>query len=267
MPRLSELPIGESVTSLFYGATGSGKTELVGTAGSRNGIVNCGLGIVTLQSPGFKKRHPGINPKVETVTEDVLPDNATGFDKVCDVMDQFMADDEIDIVSVDDVTALRRFALNKGLELNQKEDRSKSLTKSRAAGVVMKAVQDYGIEMDLVEQFVIHYASEAKRRNKHLIMTAHERIQYNKPATIGAAPTVDRIRPGFTGQTFPDAVTGHFDIVWYLEAIGSGLQVNYKANTAGGRSLVAKTRWSGLFPPEIWNPNFLNIVKKIREVT
>lgn len=263
--RLSDIPPGSSITILAYGAAGTGKTEFCGTAGSRAGIINCGLGIVTLQSPGFKKRHPNVNPRVETIVEEAIPDNAEAFDKVCDVADAFLDCDDVDTLIIDDVTALRRFALNKGLEINQITGKSQSLVTSKKNSARIVAVQDYGIEMDLIEQFIVEYTGICKAKNKNLIITAHERLTYNKPAQIGAPATLNSTRPGFTGQTFPDQVTQHFDFIWHFFTQGAGERILYKARTAGDSGLVAKTRWSGLFPVIVDNPNFLDIVNKVRE--
>lgn len=266
MPRLSDLPVGESVTMLIYGPAGSGKTEFCGTAGDRTLIINTGLGIVTLQSKGFRTRHKS-NPFIETVTEDPIPNAAYGFDKVCDIIDDYLKNhkDEFDTIIIDDVTALRRFAMNKGLEINQKLNRSKTATTRSQLEVIVPGIQDFSIEMNLIEQFIITYVSIAKENNKHFILTAHERVNYNKPASLGEPPTVNSIRPAFTGQTFPDSVTGHFDCVWHFETMGAGERIMYNARTAGDSALVAKTRWSGVFPVIVKNPNFLEVVAKIRE--
>lgn len=266
MTRLSDLPIGESVVQLIYGPAGVGKTEYCGTAGSRAGIINCGLGLVTLQSPGFKKRHPNVNPEIETIVEEAIPDEATAFDEVCDKADLLLDNKDVDTFIVDDVTALRRFAMNKALEINQSTKKSDSLNKSRKLRAQIIAVQDYGIEMDLIAKFVITYIGICKEKKKNFILVAHERVSYNKPSQIGAPPTVNSIRPGFTGQTFPDEITGHFDLVWHFENQGAGERVLYKARTVGDSNLVAKTRWGGLFPVLIDNPNFQDVVKRIREV-
>lgn len=269
MQKLSEMPKGEAVTLLVYGSTGTGKTELVGTAGSRTVIINIGLGTVTLQSKGFKIRNPNIDPFIETIQEEILPDKATAFDQTCELLDSILDPknpifNEYDTIAIDDATALRRFAMSKGLEINGREGKSNSLIKSKASGVIQKAIQDYGIEMDFIEQFIIHYVSECKRLNKHLILTAHERVEYNKPTTIGGVSTINKIRPGFTGQTFPDNVTGHFDLIWHLETMGAGDRVIHQARTVGDSSLTAKTRWDGMFPVMLSNPNFLKIVEVIR---
>lgn len=270
MPRLSDLPKGESVTLLVYGPAGSGKTELCGTAGSRALWINTGLGIVTIQSPGFKQRHPNVDPIIETVEDDLDPKTPTGYDKACDTLDAYLDPkhpmyNEYDTIIIDDATTLRRYAMDKGVKDNSEAGLSKTY-EQRQKGKAITTVQDYGAEMSLIDQFIIYYTRICKSSHKHFILTAHERIQYNKASQIGAPPTVNSIKPGFTGQTFPDSVTGHFDLVWHLETLGAGERILYKARTAGSSSEVAKTRWSGLFPIQVDNPNFLKIVETIRNV-
>lgn len=270
MPRLSDLPKGESVTLLVYGPAGSGKTELCGTAGSRALWINTGMGIVTIQSPGFKKRNPNVDPIIETVFDEINPENPVGYDKVCDLLDLYLDKNhpmfnEYDTVIIDDTTSLRRMALDKGIKDNFTTGKSNTF-KERQAGKIVTTVQDFGAEMSVIDQFIVYYTRICKTERKHLIMTAHDRVQYNKGVKIGEPPTVNSIKPGFTGQTFPDAVTGEFDLVWRMETLGAGERVMYKARTAGDSSLVAKTRWSGLFPVLVDNPNFLKIVETIRNV-
>lgn len=255
---------------LVYGPSGSGKTHFIGTAGSRTLIINTGLGIATLQSKGFKQRYPGVNPIVETVVESYLPDKATGHNEVCDILDRYLDPknplfNEFDTVAIDDATALRRMAMSLALEVNEDLQKSQSLKSSRKHGQLTVAVQDYGEEMNIVDKFLVDYISICREQNKHFILTAHERVTFGKPPTIGAPAPVLKIRPGFTGSTFPDSVTGQFDLVWYLETQGAGDRVLYKARTAGDSALVAKTREDMTFPVLVSNPNFLEVVKKIRE--
>lgn len=266
-PRLSEIPRGESITSLFYGPAGTGKTILCATSGDRSLFVNIGNGITSLQNDWFRKYSGNSNPIVETIIEDRVPDIAKGFDLVCDVIDDYLKtkSKEFDTVIVDDVTALRRMAMNKGLEINQKLNRSK--TKSLSEDVIIPGVQDYGVEMNLIEQFVGEYTEIMRKEGKNFIMTAHDRITYKKGPNIGDIPTIHKISPGFTGQTFPDAVTGMFDLVWRLEAVGSGINTLYRARTQGDEVLTAKSRFPGIFPTLYSNPNFQNIVKAIKTQT
>lgn len=266
MPRLSELKKGSSIAILFYGGSGCGKTNFCGTAGSRALGINIGGGISTIQSEKFKLANNNPDPIIETITEEAVPDKAIAFDRVCDILDVYLSKqlNDFDTVWIDDITALRRFALNKGLEVNQKLGKSKSRAIGKEYDVVVSTVQDYGIEMSLMEQFVIEYISICRSANKHLIMTAHERINFNAPTAIGAEPTVSSIKPGFTGRTFPDAVTGHFDLVWHAEKLGGGEQIKYRARTVGDGSLTAHTK-IGVFPTILEKPNFLEVVKKIQE--
>lgn len=264
MPRLNDLPRGECITGIYYGPSGIGKTIFCGTAGDRALFVNIGNGIESLQSKWFKSYCPNSNPIVETITEDRVPTIAKGFDAVCDIIDEYLEkkSGEFDTIIVDDATALRRMAMNKGLEINLQLGRTKGTTKK--LDIVIPTVQDYGVEMNLIEQFIGTYTTIAREKGKHFIMTAHDRITYKKGPNIGDIPTIHKISPGFTGQTFPDQVTGMFDLVWRGEAVGSGNNTLYRARTQGDESLVAKTRYAGLFPTLYPNPKFLDIIEAVK---
>lgn len=264
MPRLNDLPRGECVTLLLYGSAGSGKTIFCGTAGNRTLFINIGNGIESLQSKWFKSYCPNSNPIIETIIEDRVPSIAAGFDLVCDTVDKYIKDSskDFDTIIIDDVTALRRMAMNKGLEINQTLNRSK--TKSLSRDVIIPTVQDYGVEMNLIDQFIGEYTTSLREKGKHFIMTAHERITYKKGPNIGDIPTIHKISPGFTGQTFPDSVTGMFDLTWHMEAVGSGTNTIYRVRTQGDESLVAKTRHAGLFPTLYTNPKFLDVVNAVK---
>jgi hypothetical protein len=95
-------------------------------------------------------------------------------------------------------------------------------------------------------------------------MTAHERISFKEKGTITGPDVVDKIRPGFTGRTFPDSIPGMFDLVWYTQVIGGGERAIYRVRTEGDVGLVAKTCYNGLFPEIYPNPNFQNIIKIIK---
>lgn len=267
MPRLNDIERGTSIIMLAYGGSGVGKTHFCGSAGSRSLIINIGGGIATLQSKGFRNNNKDYNPFIETISEDAVPTAAKAFDEVCNVIDQYLSKQsgDFDTIIVDDVTALRRFAMNKGLEINQKLGKSKSASTSKMFDIPIVAVQDYGIEMQLMESFTLEYIRLCKEANKHLIMTAHERVSFNTPTSIGGEPTINSIKPGFTGRLFPDAVTGHFDLVWHFEKMGGGEQIKYRARTIGDNNLTAHTKWSGIFSILEPNPNFLDIIKKIKE--
>lgn len=269
MPRLNELPIGKSISALFYGGAKTGKTVLAASAGDRTLFINVGNGIVTLQSEWFRKIYNS-NPIIETVSEEYVPTSARGYDKVCDIIEDYLkkSPDEFDTIVIDDATNIRRMAMTKGLELNQQLGKSKTretLTSNKLVDVIIPTVADFGAEMALVEQFIGSYTTLAQEKGKHFIMTAHERLTFEKGKAIGDLPTLKKVSPGFTGQTFPDSVTGVFDLVFHMEAVGSGNQTQYRARTKGDEALTAGTRYPELFPTLYVNPKFTDIIKAIKE--
>lgn len=265
MPRLLDLPPEDfCVTLLLYGNSGTGKTFFIGSAGDRTLIISPSNGLSTLKSLLFKSSIKA-NPIIEEINEEPMPDMAKAFDQYSDIIDLYLEkhSDEIDTIIVDDATALRRTAMNKGLELNQKLGLSK--TKGKSKEVIVPTVQDYGIEMNLMEQFVRHYTAECKRVNKHFILTAHERLLFEKGEALGDIPILRKISPGFTGRTFPDDITGLFDLTWHTEVKGSGDRVWYQIRTAPDNITVAKNRWGGLFPVLFEKqPLFTDIIKAVK---
>lgn len=271
--RLSDIKKGEGETFLNYGGSGTGKTFFAGTAGERSLIIDNGGGINTLLSPLFQSKYK-VNPIVVTVSEGMnergVFDTAQVFDEICDVIDHYLKNhgDLFDTVVVDDVTQLRRGAMNKALELNQKTNKSQTLTNIvRKFDIVAPAVQDFGVEMNLIEQFIASYTTILKEAGKNFIMNAHERLIYGKASKIGEQPILLKTTPGFTGQTFPDQVTGYFDNVWYFQAVSGGSNRVYRVVTQGHESLIAKTRWGGVFETVETSLDFDNVMRRIKDTT
>lgn len=275
---LSELQPAQGITILYYGGSGSGKTRFLGTAGSRTLILDTGKGIETLLSPEFKK-NVGANPIIVSIRErmgvlDAIPEIATALDCCYDVINHAVKNfrDKFDTIAIDDMTEIRRFAMFKGLELNQQLGRSHTRESAIKLSHVVPAVQDWGMEMGVVEQFVVSATDFAKDNNLHLIMAAHERVEYDKAKDskgnplIGGTPTVRAVRPGFTGQTFPDDIPRVFDEVWHAEIIGGGESGTvWRARIYGDEIVVAKTRHGGVFTTVEKDPNFLRMLKRIKD--
>jgi len=263
--RLNDIPKGESICILLYGGGGTGKTWFCGTAGDRTLIINISLGILTLQSPLFRQK-VGSNPIIHTITEDLIPDEPRGFDAVKDALNYYTKNypNEFDVIVIDDVTELRRLAMNKALQMNAELGNSKSLSHSRKYNEQVVAIQDYGQEMNLTEGAIRNLVTVSKELNKHLIVVAHERITYNKATQIGGIETVHKIAPGFTGKAFPDETTGIFDFVWHTEAEGSGANISYVIRTAGDNALIAKSRGNGLFKTKEVGLTFPEVIKRIK---
>ena len=275
MPRLNDIkPIDEVVSLLLYGNTKTGKTMFVGSAGDRTVIISPSFGLATLNSPLYKHMY-GSNPIIEIVDEEPLPDKALGFDRVKELVELYLENPEIDTIVVEDITNLRAMAMNKGLEMNGKllsgagAPRTSTLQKMRAMkspAIIAKEVGDYTAEMGFIESLVKNAVTFAKEAKKHFIMTAHERCTYKPPDKMGGIRVLEKIAPGFTGQTFPDEVVGFFDLIWHSEVLGSGDRTFYQIRTAGSSSLIAGTRaGAGLFPTVFEKqPSFLDVVNCIR---
>jgi len=269
--KLNDIPMGtEPINLLLYGSSGSGKTAFCGSAGDRTLIISPSNGLATLKSKWFHDTFKS-NPFIEEVPLDDVT-SAKSYDRYCDIIDLYLEKraDEIDTIIVDDATTFRRAAMNKGLELGGKLNISKTKSKMEAikTDVVVPAVQDFGMEMRLVEMFVRGTADLCKSKGKHFILTAHERLLMEKGLNIGDVPTIRRIMPGFTGQTFPDDITGLFDMTWHTEVKGSGDKTFYQIRTQGDSVIVAKTRYAGIFPAFLEKqPLFTDVVKLIQSNT
>lgn len=268
--KLNELSSDkECVTGLLYGNSKTGKTALIGTAGNDSVIITPAQGMATLQSKWFKEKYPNFNPEIEIVDEKPLPDAALGFDKIRELTTHYLNDPNIRTIIVDDMTNVRRMALNKGLELNKKTERSKTLDKMNTikADMIIREMNDITVEMSLIESYLKQGCMYAKEAKKHFFVTAHERIQFRKPDKIGDQPTVLKRMPGFSGQTFPDDVTQYFDLIWKTHIQGSN-PVYYQWRTDGASDIVAGTRWAGIFPTIIErNTTLEEIIKCIQTDT
>lgn len=271
---LDEMPASDSVTMLYYGGSGTGKTMFVGSCGPRTLLINIGNGLTTIQSDFAKKKWDTGKMIVATIHEEM--DRATGLFKAADAFDKVKNSiewamdnfaDRFDTIAVDDATQLRAFAMNKGLELNEDFQRSKTLAQGKKKGGYILAVQDYGAEMDLIDKFVAETVSFCKSERKHFILTAHERHIFKKvrdPSGKVTGEELDRIRPGFTGKTFPDDITNYFDLVWRAEVVRSGSEGVHRAYTNDSKTIKAKSRYPGVFSnPEIW-PEWGKLMAKIK---
>ena len=274
--RLQELTPGEAIIGMPYAGSGAGKTWFLGTGGNRNLIIDTGnTGLETLKSKLFKEKI-GYNPIIVSVAEKLGVRGkisvATAFDATCDIIDWAIANKrgEFDIISINDVTQLRMFAMNKGLEVGLALGKSHTKTKNDALDATVYAVQDYGAEIDLVNKFVAGYTSICKSAGIHFFMAAHERLTLTQAKNakgepvVGGDIVVKDTRPGFRGRTFPDDVCMYFDLIWHLEAVGSGDVIVYRARTAGGEDVTARTNFGGLFPTIYKNPHLLNTIETIQ---
>ena len=267
--RLSEKSsLDEPISLLLYGGSGTGKTWVMGTAGSRALIINCGRGIKTLESPLFIEKIGKIDPIVVDIQEKLgargIVEDAVAYDAICDSIDHALREfpDDFDWVIIDEVTSLRRFAMNKALEVNAASGKSKTLESAKHSGAIMPAIQDWGAEMSLILQMCDGYINICKEAGKHFVMVAHERISYKKKKP--SDPLIeDKIRPGFTGQTFPDDITALFDDCWRMECRSGSV---YRAVLEGDEIITAKTRHGGIWQRIVTFPNLSVMLAKMQSI-
>jgi hypothetical protein len=260
--RLHAMNFDESLTMLLYGGPGVGKTYFAGTAGDRTLYLDIGHGVVTLASPAFTKKHKS-NPLVLQIP---LAENS--YDYLTDSIDWFVEKRkaEFDTIVVDEVTALRRHAMQKAIGINSDLNKSTTLAQSKKHGIVTPTLPDWGEEMSVIEHFIASYTEICKQENLNFLVVAHEKLQLRKGAKIGDAPTVEKIRPAFTGQQFPDNVIGYFDEVWRFEAVGRGENKKYRITTQPNEKLVGKTRHGGVFKEIEENLDFPTVVSRIKSM-
>lgn len=270
--RLSETEPGNSVVGMIYGPAKTGKTLLLGSAGKRSLFIDNGAGSETLRSPLFKQMYPDSDPLIVTIQEELdangLPTSkAEAFDKMADSIDYALQNfgDQFDTICIDDSTATRRFAMYKGLEINQATNKSKTLENIvKKFDVMSVAVQDYGMEMNLILQFLIGTIELCKKNDKHLFIGAHERHTFKKGDGIGDTPTIMKIRPGFTGQTMPDEIGGLWDILAHTEAVGGGSNTVYRVRFNGDEVITAGVRYGGIFETVESNVTIPKMLERIK---
>lgn len=276
--RLNELPHGEATTLLYYGGSKTGKTWLLGTAGDRSLLIDTGDGIDTLKSKLFREKI-GAKPLVVSIREKVgprgIPEVADAFDLVSDVLDYTIATpsllDQVDTIACDDLSALRKLAMNKSFEVNFATGKSKTKAQGEKYDFLIPAVQDWGVEMNLIEQFFAYYPAKFKALGKNFLTSAHQRYTLEKPKNakgepmIGEPPIIKEIRPAITGSQFPDYVSGLFDNVWHAERVGGGdTGTAYRARIYGDEVTLAGSRNAGVFKTIEQDPNFLKMLARIR---
>lgn len=257
----------EPLSLLLYGEAGTGKTFFAGSLGDRSLVCNLGWGLKTWSGPNFINKHGVIHP----LRIDIPIDNPHSFDILYDSLESAMKlhGDKFDAVIVDEITALRRHAMNKAAEINHdlnKYGKSPydSYDKIKDIGYVVPQIMDYGEEMRAVEDFLIKYIELCKTAGKHFLALAHERHDEKKvKGTLNESVTT-AIYPGFTGQTFPSDCTRFFDEVWRLTVVGIDKARTYQFQTEPDALVVAKTRHGGVFAEIEKNLDFPTVIKRIK---
>ena len=279
--RVSDLELNDCLSAIIYSLKGAGKTWFAGTAGDRTVFFTIGssiTGLKTLRSPLFREKVES-NPFVEEIHEKLnkkrVPEKATAFDNLCRRIDWWTENrlDDFDTVVIDDCTNTKRSALYKGFEINAAASLSKGWEKLQEHGIPMPGVQDFGQEMNLMQWLMETYIEILLGLGKNFLVLAHERYTFSKPkdsqnrVIVGDKDIVDKIRPAFTGRTMPDDITVNFDEVWHMTKIGTGNAAVHKLDCYGDNQILASTRHGGIFKPTELNPNFKEMMSRIKNAT
>lgn len=267
----------ESISLLLWGAAKTGKTDFSGSTGSRSLYIDVGKSAETFHAKDFVARRgvfKGFYRKVEEeASKDnyVMPDKATAYDQVCDIIDNALdkIPDQFDVVVVDEATAFRRYAMNKALEINAGMNKSQANVASKKWDMILPGIQDFGSEMSLVAQFIAGTIDLLKKHNKHFILIAHERALFESvtDAKTGKKTETDIVKklvPAFTGKKDIDAIANMFDCVFHTEVARSGDKTIYRIRTQGDDGLVAGHRYSGVFQPVETNLTFPDMIRRIK---
>src|SRR4051812_21502893 len=129
MPRLKDIPVGESVILLAYAKAGDGKSDFLGSTGDRTVVYDLENRKGTWQKSEFRKRRGNWNPEIITITEEPIP---TGGAKALDEITASIRKLDVslyDTICIDGATSLKRFAFNKGIENNGTDTKSKAIAK------------------------------------------------------------------------------------------------------------------------------------------
>ena len=265
--RLSLIPKSESIAVLSYGGSGVGKTWFAGTAGDRTAIVDCGQSpLDTLKSRLFIERVGKVDPLIVPIRERLNSQRiplGKAFDEMCRATDYLLTRhlDDFDTLIWDNSSAVRRFAMIRGLVINKEQDLSQSQTKLESYKIPIIAIQDYKMEMQMMEWAINTYIDACKAEKKNFIVLSHRREIFKKGPKIGDQPILIGIRPDFTGEKSVDVIPAPFDEVWYFEIAGG----QYRMRTKGTDIIIAKTTaGAGTLKEFEINPHFLKLLERIR---
>lgn len=277
--RISDLTDISTLSAIIYSLKGGGKTSFAATAGDRTVFVFVGAGISgakTLKSPWFKKEI-GTNPFVEEIHEELdlkrMPKRATLFDQITKKFDWWLDNriDDWDTMVLDDIANTRKAAMFKGFEINMQAGLSSAWSNTEKYTIPMSGIQDFGVEMRAMQWLLETYIEIFESAGKNFLVLAHERYTFSKSKNskgdiiIGDKDVVDKIRPGFVGKTMPDDITANFDEVWHLTKLGTGDKQIVKLDCYGDAQILASTRHAGIFKPFEANPNFKEMMERVKK--
>ncbi len=266
--------IGKWEKFLLYGGFGTGKTFTAGTMPGQILFIIFGgeNELKTLRSKHFKEKHPEKEGMIsyEFVKESLGKrgtfTSADAYDWACDKLDEALeaerkGDYKFDSLVVDAATGLRKYGMNKAIELTydlaQSKDKT-ALKRLRDSGVIVPQDQDWGMEQSLTDKF-LNWCYELE---KHLCLVTHEwRVEKHNRGT--RETTLTGVSPLFTGKHRQE-IPQMFDNVWRMTVEGAERSRIFTAQTVGDEIHDAKTRLGGIVDIHWRDPNLEEAINKFQ---
>jgi hypothetical protein len=275
MPQLiTDDIIGQYEKFLFYGPPGSGKTfaSLTGPPPTYSIVFGGANELKTARSIDFRNKYPELEGQLyfDAVEEELGERghfvSATAYDKAGDLISDALeaeerGDFEFNTLVIDSATGLRRFAMNKAMEVNYERSKKKSdtaLQRFRDANIIIPGDNDYMSEMSLTMQLM----EWVFNLDKNVIVVTHQHIakKFNRGTRENI---ISAINPLFTGN-HREFIPAIFDNVWFFQPVFSGKSCIGEAQTVGDDTRYAKTRLGGVLPQKLRDVNVRSVIERFR---
>lgn len=269
-------PIGRSEV-LIYGPPKSGKTVLWSTFPPPFRVIDADNGLKSV-AWAFKAGKTSMKSPTELVgyrpheaLDKPYPDHAVAFDKVCDMVDHWFSAPEVGkweggTLVIDSFTEMNEWAINKGLELNQKlPDAKKPLSRSheinlKAQARLLTGQQDYKSAMAFLDTFIWPVRVMCAQHNRNLVVVCHEYTEETE--NDSGERVILRYRPLLIGQLrerFPKS----FDDLWHMTTYHKGGIPEFKVQMHAGAKFLAGTRWGAIMSAEE-EPDYRQMLAKVK---
>jgi hypothetical protein len=215
--KLGDYEPDAKIKALAFGRFKVGKTFGAATF-PRPNFMDFDRGIATLLNPDFIKKH-GYKPDVifeqfweKNVDKAGVVRGHNAFDDASRYFDKWMGPglrDQFDTWVIDSATSLSQFAMNKGIILLGGPSlaiASKTHAQAVNTGVVYPKQQDYGVERNMVQQFIRMILNT----DKNVLILCHEKELTDDNGNLKA--TV----PLLTGKSVEE-IPIMFDEVWNVQ--------------------------------------------------
>lgn len=276
MPRLIDNSIiGEYEKLLFYGPPGSGKTfsSLTGPPPTYSIVFGGANELKTARSLDFRNKYPELEGQLffDQVSEELGPRghfiDATAYDKAGDLISDALdaeekGDFQFNTLVIDSATGLRRYAMNKAMEVNYHRAGNKgntALKRLRDSNIIIPGDNDYMSEMSLTMQLM----EWVFNLSKVVVVVTHE-YQTKKYDRAKGESFVSGRMPLFTGN-HREYMPAIFDNVWHFSPVPTGRSIISRVQTVGDDTTYAKTRMGGVLAQYERDVNIRSIIARFRD--